>query len=311
MHRKDGVRMICKYKIYADAAADIPVELRDRYGIEVLPIPVTMGERTIQSGVEVTNDEFYAMMDAYDGIPVTSQITPYVFEELFQKELAAGTQDLILLLINSKGSATYFNAVSTRERFYQENERTGKAAHPSLRWRQLFGRRPAMRPLAAQKLEMGAPIEDVLSLIDRQLKKQRVYFGLYSLKYAGKSGRIPSAAVFVGEALGIKPIMQVWDHAITTVGKARGEKKLIKELVKMVDDDMEPNTPYSLVYGSDTTVRDELAEELTKKVGYPPVYQFQIGAAIAINAGPRVVGAIFETARKKIAKEEKSKEKNA
>ena len=162
----------------------------------------------------------------------------------------------------------------------------------------------------AQKLEMGAPIEDVLSLIDRQLKKQRVYFGLYSLKYAGKSGRIPSAAVFVGEALGIKPIMQVWDHAITTVGKARGEKKLIKELVKMVDDDMEPNTPYSLVYGSDTTVRDELAEELTKKVGYPPVYQFQIGAAIAINAGPRVVGAIFETARKKIAKEEKSKEKN-
>ena len=58
-------------------------------------------------------------------------------------------------------------------------------------------------------------------------------------------------------------------------------------------------------------MRDELAEELTKKVGYPPVYQFQIGAAIAINAGPRVVGAIFETARKKLIKEEKSKEKNA
>lgn len=37
------------------------------------------------------------------------------------------------------------------------------------------------------------------------------------------------------------------------------------------------------------------------------MYQFQIGAAIAINAGPRVVGAIFETARKKIAKEEKAR----
>ena len=60
------------------------------------------------------------MMEAYDGIPVTSQITPYVFEELFQAELAAGTRDLILLLINSKGSATYFNAVSTRERFYRK-----------------------------------------------------------------------------------------------------------------------------------------------------------------------------------------------
>lgn len=77
----------------------------------------------------------------------------------------------------------------------------------------------------------------------------------------------------------------------------------------MITDDMEPNTPYSVVYGNDDAVRDELAEELTKKVGYPPVYQFQIGAAIAINAGPRVVGAIFETSRKKLSKEEKAKKR--
>ena len=259
--------MISKYKIYADAAADIPTEVRERYGIGVLPIPVAMGERTIQSGVEITNEEFYALMDSYNGIPVTSQITPYTFEELYRAELAAGTRDLILLLINSKGSATYFNAVSTRDRFYEENEEAKEKLRIHLfDGGSYSGGYGYAAILAAQKLEMGAPIDDVLKLVDSQLKKQRVYFGLYSLKYAGKSGRIPSAAVFVGEALGIKPIMQVWDHAITTVGKARGEKKLIKEIVKMVDDDMEPNTPYSLVYGSDAAVRDELAEELTKKV---------------------------------------------
>ncbi len=304
--------MLPNYKIYADAAADIPPELRERYHIHVLPIAVTLGEKTFQSGLEITNDEFYAMMEKYDGIPVTSQITPYAFEELFQSELAAGTRDLIVLLINAKGSATYSNAVTTRERFYAENEGSAEKLRIHLfDGASYSGGYGYAAILAAQKLEMGASIEDVLELIQRQLKKQRVYFGLYSLKYAGKSGRIPSAAVFVGEALGIKPIMQVWDHAITTVGKARGEKKLIKELVKMVDDDMEPNTPYSLVYGSDTAVRDELAEELSKKVGYPPLYQFQIGAAIAINAGPRVVGAIFETAKKKLSKEEKAREKNA
>ena len=304
--------MLPNYKIYADAAADIPPELRERYHIHVLPIAVTLGEKTFQSGLEITNDEFYAMMEKYDGIPVTSQITPYAFEELFQSELAAGTRDLIVLLINAKGSATYSNAVTTRERFYAENEGSAEKLRIHLfDGASYSGGYGYAAILAAQKLEMGASIEDVLELIQRQLKKQRVYFGLYSLKYEGKSGRSPSAAVFVGEALGIKPIMQVWDHAITTVGKARGEKKLIKELVKMVDDDMEPNTPYSLVYGSDTAVRDELAEELSKKVGYPPLYQFQIGAAIAINAGPRVVGAIFETAKKKLSKEEKAREKNA
>ena len=304
--------MISKYKIYTDAAADIPRELQERYGIGTLPIAVTIGDRTFQSGVEMTNDEFYAMMERFEGIPVTSQITPFAFEELFKAELAAGTRELIVLLINSKGSATYFNAVSTRERFYEENEGAAEKLRIHLfDGGSYSGGYGYAAVLAAQKLEMGVSVDEVLELIDRQLKKQRIYFGLYSLKYAGKSGRIPSAAVFVGEALGIKPIMQVWDHAIATVGKARGEKKLIKEIVKMVVDDMEPNTPYSLVYGNDSAVRDELAEELTRKVGYPPVYNFQIGAAVAINAGPRVVGAVFEVARKKLNKEEKNREKNA
>jgi len=114
----------------------------------------------------------------------------------------------------------------------------------------------------------------------------------------------------VGEALGIKPIMQIWNHAISTVGKARGEKKLIKEIVKMTLDDMEPGTPYSLVYGNDFEALEEIGAEMLKKVGYPPVYKFQIGPAIAINAGPRVVGVIFEVSKKRLEKEEKKDRKN-
>lgn len=295
-----------KYKVYVDAAADVPPEVRDRYHISVLSFAVAMGDKTYQTGVEISNEEFYKLMEEYDDIPSTSQITPYEFEELYLKEWKAGTQELYIFLINSRGSATYGNAVSTRERFYEENE--GAAEQMNIR---LFdgasytGGYGYAAILAAQKLEMGMNPDDVAKLAQEQIQKQRIYFGLYSLKYAGKSGRIPSAAVFVGEALGIKPIMQVWDHAITTVGKARGEKKLVKEIAKMVEDDMEPNTPYSIVYGNDSEARDALTEELTHRVGYPPVYYFQIGAAIAINAGPRLVGAVFETRRKKIVKEEK------
>ncbi len=299
-----------KFRVYTDAAADISGEQRQRYGIRVLPIPVTMGEKTFQSGVDLENDAFYSMMEAYDGIPVTSQITPYAFEEMYAQELADGTQALLVFLINSKGSATYANAVSTRDRFYAENpDAKEKMRIYLLDGASYTGGYGYAAILAAQQLEMGAPVDEVVAKAEEQLKKQRIYFGLYSLRYAGKSGRIPSAAVFVGEALGIKPIMQVWDHAITTVGKARGEKKLMKEIVKMTSEDMEPNTPYSVVYGKETADRDELAAEMEKKVGYPPVYQFQIGPAVAINAGPRVVGTIFEISKKKLAKEGKGKEK--
>ncbi|MEG2208714.1 MAG: DegV family protein [Clostridia bacterium] len=294
-----------KYKLYVDAAADLPNEARERYQIGVLPIPVSVGDKTWQSGLELTNDDFYKLMEESRSIPVTSQITPYVFEELFKHELAEGTNDLIVILINARGSATYQNAISTRERFLAKNpqDENGMRIH-------LFdgasysGGYGFTALLAAQKLEMGMPVKEVLAQIDAQLKKQRIYFGLYTLKYAGKSGRIPSAAVFVGETLGIKPIMRVWDHEISTAGKARGEKKLVREIAKMALADMEPNTPYGLIYGNDSAACDEMSEEMTKRIGYPPMYRFQVGAAVAINAGPRIVGVVLEMRKKKLIKGE-------
>ena len=52
------------------------------------------------------------------------------------------------------------------------------------------------------------------------------------------------------------------------------------------------------MYGSDESVRDEMAQAMTKKVGYPPAECFQIGAAIAINAGPKVTGVIFKAQKR-------------
>lgn len=299
-----------KYKVYADAAADVPKDVASRYQIHILPFPVLIDGETYQSGVDLENEAFYQMLETCEGMPVTSQITPYAFEELFEAEWKEGTQELLLFLINGKGSATYNNAVATRERFYAHNEQAKEQIRIHLfDGASYTGGYGYAAILAAQKLEMGMDVADVVALAEEQIKKQRIYFGLYTLKYAGKSGRIPSAAVFVGEALGIKPIMKVWDHKITTAGKARGEKKLIKEIVKMTLDDMEPNTPYCVAYGSDSSVRDELAEEMTKKVGYPPVYYFQICPAIAINSGPKAVGTVFEVSKRKLEKEEKQKDK--
>lgn len=293
-----------KYKVYVDAAADVPKELQERYQIHVLPIPVSIGDQTYMSGVELANEDFYQMLENSDTMPVTSQITPFVFEELFEKEYAEGTEALLVFLINAKGSATYNNAIATRERFYTHHaDAKEKMSIHLFDGASYTGGYGYAAILAAQKLEMGMEVEEAVQMAEQQIKKQCIYFGLYTLRYAGKSGRIPSAAVFVGEALGIKPIMKVWDHAITTVGKARGEKKLIKEIVKMTLDDMEPNTPYCVAYGSDTEVRDELTAEMIKKVGYPPVYHFQICPAIAMNSGPRAVGTVFELHHKKLEKE--------
>jgi len=118
---------------------------------------------------------------------------------------------------------------------------------------------------------------------------------MYTLKYARKSGRIPSAAAFVGEVLGLKPIMRICDGEIKTHEKIRGDKAIMPKIESLVSSEIIPQTPYCIIYGSDLEARDEMARVMTKKLGYPPADFYQIGAVISVNAGPQVVGVMFKS----------------
>ncbi|MBR3646668.1 MAG: DegV family protein [Lachnospiraceae bacterium] len=285
-----------KIQIITDSAADILVEDVAKYSIEVVPFKVAMGDNSYTSNVDFTNDEFYKMLDDFEGIPTTSQITPFEFEELYADKHNQGVEELILVLINSKGSATYNNAIMARNNFFEENPDAEGDINIHIfdgaGYNGIYGW-PVIE--AAKLVQEGADIDTVISCLKEELSKKQIYFGMYSLKYTGKSGRIPSAAAFVGEVIGLKPIMKIWDHEIVTANKAKGEKKMMTTVINMTLESMEEGSPYSVVYGSDKSVADEIAAKLTDKLGYGPTYIFQIGAAVAINAGPKVVGVIFDS----------------
>ena len=87
--------------------------------------------------------------------------------------------------------------------------------------------------------------------------------------------------------------MKIWDREIVTAGKCRGEKKLIAKIASMAVGDMEPGTPYQVVYGNDHSCKEDMIRKMTELVGYGPDDTYQIGAEVSVNAGPRVAGVIF------------------
>jgi len=146
---------------------------------------------------------------------------------------------------------------------------------------------------AAQMCADGAPLKKILGYLTDILPRRQIYFGIYDLKYAAKSGRIPTAAAFVGTALNMKPIMKIFDHSITTAAKCRGERRLVEKVAQMSIADMETRTPYEIVYGNDATCLEQLRCLMVQQLGYEPASIYQIGAAVAANSGPRVVGVAF------------------
>ena len=283
-----------KIQIMTDSASDISYADEQKYAISVIPFPIMLGERNYISRVDFDNEQFFNLMAQYDEIPKTAQITPFQFQQIYLREAQAGVTDLILVLINSKGSSTYDNSVQAIELFYEEYPEYRDVLHihsfDGMGYNALYGS-PVVH--AAQMCADGAPLEEILRYLTDILPRRQIYFGIYDLKYAAKSGRIPTAAAFLGTALNLKPVMKIFDNGITTAAKCRGERKLVEKVAEMSIADMEPGSPYELVYGSDPACLEELRRLMAQRLGYEAEACYQIGAAVAANSGPWVVGAAF------------------
>lgn len=282
-----------KIQIMTDSASDISVADEKQHNISVIPFPVTLGGKSYTSRVDFDNEGFYALMAEHDDVPTTSQITPFQFVDIYLNQARAGVTDLILVLINSRGSSTYDNSVQAIRLFHEDYPE-----YPDFRVHSFDGMGynacygvPVVE--AAKMLEAGAGVEEICAWLEDVLPRRQVYFGIYDLKYAARSGRIPTAAAFLGNKLNLKPVMKIFDREITTAAKCRGEKKLVEKIAQLSLSDMEPGTPYQLIYGCDESCLEEIRAAMKEALGYEADAVYQIGAAVAANAGPRVVGVAF------------------
>ena len=282
-----------KIQIMTDSASDISAADEKQHSISVIPFPVTLGGKSYTSRVDFDNEGFYALMAEHDDIPTTSQITPFQFVDIYLQQARAGVTDLILVLINSKGSSTYDNSVQAIRLFHEDYPE-----YPDFRVHSFDGMGynacygvPVVE--AAKMLEAGAGVEEICAWLEDVLPRRQVYFGIYDLKYAARSGRIPTAAAFLGNKLNLKPVMKIFDREISTAAKCRGEKKLVEKIAQLSLSDMEPGTPYQLIYGCDESCLEEIRAAMREALGYEADAVYQIGAAVAANAGPRVVGVAF------------------
>ena len=280
--------------LMTDSASDLPKEAEKTYGIKIICFEHAFGDQTYISRIDFDNEKYYQMLENYNGIPSTSQVTPFQFTTIYEKQFLSGCQDLIYVSINSKGSATYENAVFARNQFYYENPTAKDRMKIHIIDGKTYTCGYGFAVLeAAKMLQNGSSVSQVLTFINDWCTHCQIYFVPYTLKYAAKSGRINGAAAFLGNALGIKPLMLIKNQQINVVSKTRGEKNAVKAVIENSVADMKPGSPYCLVYGNNLQSREELKQEMIQLVGYEPAMVCQIGAEIAANAGPNVVGVVF------------------
>ena len=283
-------------KFTTDSAADIPAQLQQELDIQVLPFPIAIGEKEYADGVDFTPDQFYEALLAAPKIPTHAQLNPYVFTELFEAAWKAGYDHLIHTSINSKGSATYGNALQAREEFYEDHPEArdtfsihlidSKNYTMSYGWAVVQGARMAAG---------GAQLQEILDFMQDWIDHIQVVFTPLDLRFAKKSGRVSAAAAFVGEALGLKPVMTFENGDSKILSKVRGEKSVINTLVDLCRNGRRAGTPYLLIRGNNREQADRLLEACQQGLGEPPALEYPIGGVISINAGPNLIGLVYRT----------------
>jgi len=282
-----------KIMIMTDSACDLEKETIEELGIRVIPFTITFGDKSFKEIYDKSTLEVYDMIENFTDIPKTAQITSFEFEEQFEELYSQGYTHVIYVAINSKGSATYNNSIMAKNSFF-ENHPEAKDKFTiynidSKCYTVVYGYPIAE---AVKKIRKGEEAESIVAYFKEWFDIAAVYAVPMTLKYAKKSGRISAAAAFAGEMLGLKPLIEFADGGTSTVEKIRGEKNIIPKMLNCLEKKMVPQSPYMMVCGKDDTLAKELEKELFKKYGRKAEAYYHVGAAVAANIGPDLVGVI-------------------
>ncbi len=276
-------------KLVICSSSDISAKKAEEMGMRFLPIPVSFGSEQYLDGVDLFPDEFFEKLIETDVFPVTSQISPYVFEECFREIISQGDTPLAIT-ISSKLSGTYENACVAA------SEVKGKAfVVDSLN--ACLGE--AILVYHAYNLvASGLSAEDIVDRLNSDKKKIRLIALLDTLEYLKKGGRISSAVAFAGELLSIKPVISVIDGEVKAIGKARGSKRGNNLLTELVDKSggIDFEMPFSLAYsgGSDVLLKKYIEDSARLWVGHTEnLPTLKIGATIGTHVGPGAVAVSF------------------
>ena len=96
--------------LVTDSNAQLPAELADRYGVEVVPLTVTMDGAEYLEGVDLDADDFYARFEAGRPVVSTAQPSPGRFAAAYEAVAARGATEILSVHIGSSVSGTVNSA---------------------------------------------------------------------------------------------------------------------------------------------------------------------------------------------------------
>jgi len=267
-------------RIVTDSASDLPQDVCDQYGIEVVPLTIRFGDKEYVDRKELSTDAFWRELERSSVLPETAAPSVGAFEETF-RTLAESADGIVCINLSAQFSATMQSAqvaAKALDGLCPVSIVDSKSASMGIGNLALH---------AARRAADGADLDTIVGEVEARRDRQRVLAALDTLEYLRKGGRIGGARALLGSMLSVKPIISIVDGEVGEAGKARTRSKALRSIADRVP---ASGLAQVAILHSGAPDVDEFVTMLGDRVTDTELVVGYIGPVIGVHTGPRVLG---------------------
>ena len=269
-----------KISFVTDSTADVPADLAERNGIEIVPALVNIGGHSFTDGIELSREEFYTRLPTLYPPPTTSSPSVGSFQERYEKLLRKGT-DFIISIHPPNELSGIFNAARLAAQDFGQRVKVLDSGQLSLG----MGFQVI---LAAEAVGHGALLDEVTSLMENVRQRARVAALLEGIEYVHRSGRVSWATAMIGGILRLQPLLELRFGIVHRLGQARTHLQGVERLIDTLNSWGTLERLAVLHTNAESAAR-QLLEEVKSKVVVPPLL-VNVTTAIGTHVGPNCLG---------------------
>lgn len=276
------------FAVVTDSAADIPLDLAERFGIHVVPLHVVFDGTDYSDGVDLDTAQLLDLMKGSDTLPVTSQPTPADFLAVYKEVVEEGYTQILSIHLSRALSATIESARAI-------SDKVPEGVHI-----EVFDSCSATVGQGLMVLEAaaiageGGTMEDALERLEALRSSMRIHFVPDTLENLVKGGRATRLQGLAASLLDIKLVIGLAaDGAVEVERKVKGMRGAAKNIAHLVAEQAEEMGDL-VYYRLHTRARKslDLMESALAKSGAPlrMLTEATIGPVIATHVGEGAVG---------------------
>lgn len=271
--------------VITDSTSYLPPGWAAELGVRVVPVQVIVAGQAFDETEDAQAQRVAEALQSWQPV-TTSRPSPARFTEAFRDAEEAGAQGIVVATLSSAMSATYESALlAAREAEIPVDVIDTRSIAMGAGFAVVSGARAARE---------GRNREVVARVVRARAAASHVYFYVDTLEYLRRGGRVSSARAAVGQALQVKPLLQVVDGHVEKVDQVRTASKALARLAELAvaaaGEQVDVDIAVQHLGAPERAAA--LAATIGERLPQATVIQGTVGGVVGAHVGPGMVAVV-------------------